>query len=184
MPGASKDGGRWSVPVRVEDIPETGAHFDLVAPPEVRADVVATAELVALPRLEAVFDAKRRGRGGAQVVGRVSADVGQTCVVSLEPMESRIDEPVDVIFVPPSAAASESLEEVVSPHGDDPPEMLYDGKLDLGALALEFLLLAIDPYPRKPDAVFAAPPTTDGDDASSHPFAALAALTKNESGKR
>jgi uncharacterized protein len=37
------------------------------------------------------------------------------------------------------------------------------------------LLLAIDPYPRKPDAVFASPESQDPD---AHPFAALAALKK------
>ena len=36
------------------------------------------------------------------------------------------------------------------------PEPLHDGAVDLGAVATEFLLLGIDPYPRKPDAVFEA----------------------------
>ena len=49
--------------------------------------------------------------------------------------------------------------------------------VDLGAVATEFLLLGIDPYPRKPGAVFDAPPAGD---PSSHPFAALAALKKGE----
>ena len=40
---------------------------------------------------------------------------------------------------------------------DDPPEVLHDGAVDLGAVATEFLLLGIDPYPRKPGAVFDAP---------------------------
>ena len=51
-----------------------------------------------------------------------------------------------------------------------------DGAVDLGAIATEFLLLGIDPYPRKPGAVFDAPVAED--DPSSHPFAALAALKK------
>ena len=33
--------------------------------------------------------------------GRVRARVGQTCVVTLEPIESEIDEPIDLIFAPP-----------------------------------------------------------------------------------
>jgi hypothetical protein len=40
---------------------------------------------------------------------------------------------------------------------------------------MEFLILGIDPYPRKPDAVFDAPVVGD---PKSHPFAALAALKK------
>jgi hypothetical protein len=50
---------------------------------------------------------------------------------------------------------------------------LIDGTVDLGGLAVEFLLLGIDPYPRKPGVVFEA---TSIGEASSHPFAALAKL--------
>ena len=56
------------------------------------------------------------------------------------------------------------------------PEPLIDGRVDLGAIATEFLMLGIDPYPRKPDAAFEPPAAADDDTA--HPFAALAALRK------
>ena len=62
---------------------------------------------------------------------------------------------------------------------DDGPEPLIGGAVDLGAIATEFLILGIDPYPRKPDAVFEAPrPET----TSVKPFAALAALKKGQGG--
>ena len=56
------------------------------------------------------------------------------------------------------------------------PEPLIDGIVDLGALATEFLILGLEPYPRKPDAVFEPP-----QDAAPEPgpFAALAKLAKN-----
>jgi hypothetical protein len=47
--------------------------------------------------------------------------------------------------------------------------------VDLGAVATEFLLLGIDPYPRKEGAEFE--PRITGDPAA-HPFAALASLKK------
>ena len=53
-------------------------------------------------------------------------------------------------------------------------EALVGGMVDLGAIATEYFLLGIDPYPRKPGAVFdheIAPP-----DPEDHPFAALKAL--------
>ena len=55
-----------------------------------------------------------------------------------------------------------------------------DVSLDLGAIATEFLILGLDPYPRKPDAIFQA--SAVGDDAT-HPFAALAALKKGQGRK-
>ena len=57
----------------------------------------------------------------------------------------------------------------------DPPEVIRNGSVDLAAVATEFLLLGIDPYPRKPGVVF-DPPVRE--DPSSNPFAALAALKK------
>jgi hypothetical protein len=63
---------------------------------------------------------------------------------------------------------------------EEPPEPLVGGQLDLGALATEFLILGIDPYPRKPGAEFAAPKAEDG---GEHPFAALEALKKRLGGQ-
>ena len=50
-----------------------------------------------------------------------------------------------------------------------------DGIVDLGALATEFLILGLDPYPRKPGAVFEPPRERAADEG---PFAALAGWSK------
>jgi uncharacterized metal-binding protein YceD (DUF177 family) len=169
----------WNVPVAVADIPDTGLHMEIEAPSEARAEIATLVNVREVPRLSAVFDLTRRG-AGVHVTGEVSALVGQTCVVSLEPMESRVDEVVDLLFVPPPAGAAHAGGEVdVSPAEDEPPEPLIGGKVDLGAIAIEFLVLGIDPYPRKPDAEFAAPKT---DDAVANPFSALEALKKRPDG--
>jgi hypothetical protein len=52
----------------------------------------------------------------------------------------------------------------------DEPDEIVDGRIDLGALASEFLTLALDPYPRKPGAAF-EPPVDPDDDGS--PFSGL-----------
>jgi hypothetical protein len=172
----------WSVRLDQSDVPETGRHVDLVADAETRAAIAELAEVADLPRLAADFDVTRHGRGGLRVVGRVSATVEQTCVVTLEPMESAIDEPIDLVFVPPMSSSSEGVGEVeMASDAPDAPDELVDGAVDLGAIATEFLILGIDPYPRKPDAVFEAPAI--GDD-SAHPFAELAALKKGQGGKQ
>jgi hypothetical protein len=167
----------WSVPVGLHDIPETGRRFELVADEGVRAAVAKLAGLRALPRFEAEFDVSLRGRNGLRVEGRVSATVGQTCVVTLEPIENVIEEPIDLVFAPDVATALSADQDGESgaPSAVDAPEPLVGGGVDLGAIAVEFLLLGIDPYPRKPGAVFEATATGD---ASANPFAALAALKK------
>jgi len=170
----------WSAPVAVHDVPETGRRFDLTADENVRAALAQSIGLHALPRLDASFDVSRHGRDGLHVVGRVSATVGQTCVVTLEPIDNEIDEAVDLVFEPAPATEAPPEDGGSKVAADNAPEPLVGGVVDLGVVATEFLTLGIDPYPRKSDAEFAAPAA--GDD-SSHPFAALAALkNKNERG--
>jgi hypothetical protein len=166
----------WGVPVTLQEVPEEGLHCELSADEATRAAIAQSAGLRTLPRLAAVFDLRRRGGSGLQVVGKVSATVGQDCVVTLEPIENEIEELVDLVFV--SGMPAEVRSEALS-IDDDAPEPLVNDTVDLGAIATEFLMLGIDPYPRKPEAVFAAPPP-EGD--AAHPFAALAALQKG-SGK-
>jgi Large ribosomal RNA subunit accumulation protein YceD len=165
----------WSHPVRRDDVPETGLHLDLVADAATRAAVAGVAGVRALPHLAATFDVVRQG-DGLKVTGEVTATVEQTCVVTLEPMTSEVREPIDLAYVPPRAGERDDEPadvDDVDPQAEDEPEALVNGVADLGAAATEFLLLAIDPYPRKPDAVFEAP---KAEDPAGHPFAALAAL--------
>jgi uncharacterized metal-binding protein YceD (DUF177 family) len=154
----------WQVPVAAEDVPETGQHFDLVADETVRAAVARVAGLRELPRLQAIF------------AGLVSATVGQNCVVTLEPLTNEVEEAVNLLFVPRPAPAPEDGETEPRDVKWNDPEPLVDGVVDLGALATEFLILGLDPYPRKPGAVFEPP--ADQTPADS-PFAALAKLAKD-----
>jgi uncharacterized metal-binding protein YceD (DUF177 family) len=167
---ASPSPAPWSVPVAVEDIPEAGLHVAIEAPAATRAALAELAAVRELPLLTAVFDLTRQGTA-VQVTGRVNARVGQVCVVTLEPIETEVDEAVELRFTP----------EAKTPKSDTDPEPLVGGSVDLGAIATEFLILGIDPYPRKPDATF-IPPKTEDDGA--HPFAALETLKKRLGGNQ
>jgi uncharacterized metal-binding protein YceD (DUF177 family) len=175
----------WSAPVAVREVPETGRHVTLVADEATRAAVAQAIGLRALPRLEASFDVSRQGREGLHVAGRVSATVGQTCVVTLEPVDNELDEAIDLAFVPEPEVAEQDDDadrgagKGIRVAADDAPEPLIGGVVDLGVIATEVLTLGLDPYPRKPGAEFANPVA---DDDSPHPFAVLAALKKGEGG--
>jgi Large ribosomal RNA subunit accumulation protein YceD len=173
----------WTVPIAVDEISETGQHVQIEAPPAVRAAIAKLAGLRELPRLSAEFDLARRG-AGARVTGQVSATVGQTCVVTLEPIENEIVESIDVAFAPQheAAAAGDARVQVKqAKSGQEPPEPLIGDTFDLGALATEFLLLGIDPYPRKAGAKFASP---QAETTATNPFAALEALKKRSGNER
>lgn len=173
-----KGGSPWAVPVALDDIPDAGLHLELEASSEIRTALAALAEVNDVPALSATFDLTREGTG-VHVSGRVQARVGQTCVVTLEPIENTIDEAVDVQFMPGADAAEAGHVVDASDEDEEPPEPLVDGKIDLGALATEFLLLGIDPYPRKPGAEFTPP---QAEDAGDHPFAGLETLKKRLGG--
>jgi len=181
MPEREKVAPPWHVPVAFDDVPEEGQHFDLAADAETRAAVARIAGLRDLPRFEASFDVTRRGRAGLHVGGRVSATAGQTCVVTLEPLANEVTEDIDLLFEPPPAVAAEAELDPVSPEAalNDETEALVDGKVDLGALATEFLILGLDPYPRKLGAVFQPPANPHPDEG---PFAALGVLKKGRDG--
>jgi hypothetical protein len=165
----------------VAQIPDTGLHRDITAS---SSELKAIADLGGLREVlsaSASLDVTPMREGRVHVVGRVTARVGQTCVVTLDPIENDIDEAIDLIFAPaeqiPDLAdlvdeAAESSAEI-----PDPPEPIINGMIDLGRLATDSLFLGIDPHPRKPDAVFEAPAVAD--DPEDHPFAALKALKRD-----
>ena len=168
----------WSVPVAVAQIPDTGLHRDIEAGPVARAAMAELGGFREVLSASASLDVTPRSGGRFQVEGRVRARIGQTCVVTLDPIENAIDEAIDLIFAPPEQIpelsdliddAAESSEAI-----PDPPEPIENGFIDLGRLATDALFLGVDPYPRRPDAVF-DPPVVAAD-PEDHPFAALKAL--------
>lgn len=171
-------------PVRVESIPREGLEQTIEAGEAERAALAKLDGLPAVGRLAAQFSLRRVGRGMIWVRGAVHAEVTQTCVVSLEPFDVTLNEPVDVRFAAPGgegarrgappAATAEAL--AFAMDDEDAPDPIVDGQIDLGALAVEFMLLGLDPYPRKPGVEFAPPSEQDAQDT---PFARLADGSKD-----
>jgi uncharacterized metal-binding protein YceD (DUF177 family) len=168
----------WSVPIAVLQIPDTGLHRDLEADQATRTAMAEVAGLREIISANASLDVTPDRDGRFHVTGRVRARIGQTCVVTLDPIENDIDEPIDLMFAPPEQipVLADLVDEAADSDSEipDPPEPIENGFIDLGRLATDALLLAIDPYPRKPDAVFK--PVITAPDPEDHPFAALKAL--------
>jgi len=168
----------WRVRITVEQIPDTGLHRDIEADQAVRGAMAEVAGLREVLSARASLDVTPQRGGRYHVAGHVRARIGQTCVVTLDPIENDIDEPIDLTFAPPEQIPqlSDLVEEAAESDAEipDPPEPIENGVIDLGRLATDALFLAIDPYPRKPDAVFEPPVVPE--DPEDHPFAALKAL--------
>jgi uncharacterized metal-binding protein YceD (DUF177 family) len=168
----------WSVPIRLDEVPEGGKHVVLEPSAEVRAALAKPVGVDEVERLKAVLEVRRLGRDGLRVTGEVRATVRQTCVVSLTPLTNEIHEPITVDFVPPRSDKVMNINEIeIDVDASDEAEPLTGNSIDLGHVVTEFLTLAVDPYPRKPDAAFAPPAAGEGAaEAAVNTFAALAAL--------
>jgi uncharacterized metal-binding protein YceD (DUF177 family) len=168
----------WRALVTVMQIPDNGLHRDIEADQASRAAMAEAAGLREITSARAAFDLAPESGGRVHVTGRVQARIGQTCVVTLDPIENEIDEEVDLMFAPaeqiPQFAAAADVAADADREPADSPEPIENGVIDLGRLATDMLYLAIDPYPRKTGAVFEAQAAAA--DPDDHPFAALKAL--------
>ena len=141
----------WSHEIEVASLPPEGRSFDLVPDEATRKLLAEVANVVAVPVLKVTMEVRPAGADGAEVAGKLEGVVRQTCVVSLEEFGNPVAEDfsVDFAVAPESQATTDDEEEI-----EDLPDPIVNGKIDLGALATEFLVLAVDPYPRKPGVEF------------------------------
>jgi uncharacterized metal-binding protein YceD (DUF177 family) len=165
--------------VRIDRLPATGRDLDVSLDEATRATVAETLQLSALER----FDAKlivAPFRGGIRAQGRLRARVVQPSVVTFEPVTQDIDEPVDRIFLPDAhlSRPTPGQEVFIDLEDEDFPDHIDGPEVDLSALLIEVLALAIDPYPRLAgESVDELGLNRDGE--ASGPFADLAKLKKS-----
>ena len=105
-------------------------------------------------------------RNGVRVSGHVEADITQACIVTLDPVQAHIDEPVEALLLPEDSKLGRQGfdgggEILLDADGPDSPETFSGDIIDVGALAEQFFGLAIDPYPRKAGASLDAGGKTD-----------------------
>lgn len=117
---------------------------------------------------------------GWRMEGRVVADAIQTCGLTLEPLPLKVDRKftVNLIEAPERDEEEDEDAEIDIELDDNTPDELENGRLDLGSYAVEQLSLSLDPFPRKPGAVFVQPP----EPVEISPFAVLKGLQSKSDG--
>jgi len=169
----------FSRPMALDRVGTTQHREEITATDKERAAVAERFNLVSLDRLSASFTLKRVRKDLVRAKGRVSAELVQACVVTLDPIPARIDEKFEIDFLEGVQPAVADIE--LDAEAAEAPEPVLDGWIDLGELAAEQLGLAIDPYPRKPDAELPAqwkaePSPEPAAVERPNPFAALEKL--------
>ena len=159
-------------PQRVDTIGDEPRAVEIAADEAERMALAKRFALVGIVRLAGRFTI-RRDAAGILVDGRVEAALTQACSITGDPLPATIDEPVALRFVPEDEAGQDEIE-----LGDGDIDVIpYDGgTIDLGEVAAETMALALDPFPRGPNAEAALKEAGVLSEEQAGPFGALAAL--------
>lgn len=169
----------FSYPVKVGHISANPVRIALEADKDELKALAKAWSVLSVDALKAELQVSRWKKDGIKITGSVQAAITQECIVTLEPIPSRIDETVEQIFVPEGSKlariiTNEAGEMVLDPEGPDIPEQFIGDTVDVGAVVAEFVALAIDPYPRKEGAEFDDYGTKETpEERKPSPFAAL-----------
>lgn len=165
---------------RVFDVRQAeGKAVTLVADDAERAALARRFDIVRIDRLESELVLHRDAGGIVNATGTLTADIVQTCAVSTEDMPVAIREPLVFRFVP--ASQDHTPDEEIELDADELDDIEYEGAhFDLGEAVAQSVALAIDPFAVGPEAEEARRRAGIVDQNASGPFAALAALKKND----
>jgi uncharacterized metal-binding protein YceD (DUF177 family) len=164
--------------VRIDRLPATGRDLSIQLDEPARMALAEQLQLSSVERFDATILVAPL-RGGLRAQGRLNARIVQPSVVSFEPVTQDIDEPIDRVFLPePSPHKPTPGSEIfVDLDDEDFPDHIDGPEVDLSALLIETLALAIDPYPRLlGESVSSLGLNLEPQEPS--PFAALAKLKK------
>lgn len=152
--------------------------FDVMPDHDARKALAADLGIIEIRKLKLQGEIVAQDGHDWHLTAKLGATVVQSCVVTLDPVVSRIDETITRTY----------LKTFVDPDGGAEAEMPDDDTiepipvtLDLEALLGEALSLALPPFPRVKgaelgSATFAAKGTTPMSDEDARPFAGLGAL--------
>lgn len=173
----TQDGPILDAVVRIDRLPAAGRSVKVDADEAARKEIARQMGITAVERLVADLTVVPL-RGGLRAQGRLVARIEQPSVVSFEPVFQDIDEQIDRVFLPAERTATPvtpGTEIYVDLEDDDFPDHIDGPEVDLSALLLETLALAIEPYPRR-DGESLSGLGLDVAEEDAGPFAALARL--------
>lgn len=152
----------------------------VTATPEECAALATRFDLRGLANFSAVFNIRRvLGGKTIRIEGKLSADVMQACVVSLQDVPSHVTAEFQAFFTEDPLPPENDVEFA---YDDDEsmPEAIDNGIIDLGEMAAQYLSLELDPYPRAPGVSLAAQAALTGVTIKENPFQILEKLKKED----
>ncbi len=178
----------WSYPIIADEVPSAGKAYELVPSDAERKAIAKRLGIVSLDELKAQVTLERDGGHVIKASGELAARVTQSCVVSLEPVESDIDDVFEAWYADHDEVASfrraqhdalnkKEMADLPMLEEHEDPEPIENGQIDLGELVTQYLSLSINPYPQKEGVEYANKeterPVPEPDRLRPNPFAAL-----------
>jgi uncharacterized metal-binding protein YceD (DUF177 family) len=172
---------------RVADLPQNRPTvFEIRPPAETLAGLAADLDLIAIKKLTFSGEIHSFGKNDWELVGTLGATVSQPCVVTLDPVITRIDENIERRFLANMPDLITEDNEVEMPEDEDAEPL--KSEIDLLLVIQEALALNIPQFPRAAGAelkesVFTEAGKKAMTDEDARPFAGLAALRNSLSAK-
>jgi len=162
-----------------------GDEVHFAASESERAALAKWAGVLSVEKLDVAVQIKKLAPDRFGLGFELAAEVTQACVVTLEPVQGRIQHSFsrELIFTGPSRhrpdqpknkGESEGVLDVNLDEGEEVPEEITSLHLDLAVPVLEEFALSLDPYPRRPGVEFT--PKTEDSSPPDNPFAVLKGL--------
>lgn len=148
----------WSHYIDAEEVTAEKLRLSITPDKEARKNLVRRLGVLNFDTLKADLVLQREQGGMViHVSGHITATLQQSCVVSLDPVETKVNENFEAWFADQDQAialAKVKHDQQAKMNGETPileeqedPEPIVDGKIDLGELVTQHLSLSINPYP-------------------------------------
>ena len=165
----------FSRPIDVHRLRPAGGAYEIAASLLECAALAKRFDLLTLDRLEARVQLTAIAGGFYRLSAALQADLTQSCVVTLEPVKSRVAEEFALLY-----GAVDEQKEVVLDGNSETVEPIEGGMIDIGEAVAQQLSLALDPFPRAPGAPAPSDTAVSESQRLDSPFAVLAKLHKPE----
>lgn len=164
-------------PVLPRDKVTRPVSFEMAPDAAARTALADQMGIIAVKKLTFTGSIGPDGRKDLALNGQLGATVVQSCVVTLEPVTTRIDEPVVRRYV----AGYEMPEDSEAEMPEDETVEALPAEIDVAAVMAEALALHLPDWPRAPgvdpvDIAVTEPGKAPMTDDDAKPFAALKAL--------
>lgn len=160
-PSATLPATEWCYPFRAEHASTRGKSLHIEANAKQCAAIAARLDVLAVKSVAADLTLTLENGGHILYVsGTFKAELTQECVVTGEPLDEVVEDSFEAWYADHDKAipfaraqhqvkAVEEGDEVQMLDEKDDPEPMIGGQVDLGETVVQFLSLAVNPYPRK-----------------------------------